>query len=131
MVCGCSEGEATAGCSGTRIPSIQSILKEEGQDLALFYVLASQYVHAAEFGTRQWRTGLGVDAGYREHISEIDWHWPLWMSWLAFRVTVVRLMEERGTLLTPDLVLVDNQIIEAHEAFIASGSTKEPTHEAT
>lgn len=108
-------------------PSIQTFLRGEGEALALFYVLASQYVHAAEFGTRQWRDGLGVDAGYGEHVNEIDWHWPLWMSWLAFRVTAVRLMEEQGRQITPDLALVDNQIIEAREAFIASTSSEKPT----
>jgi hypothetical protein len=107
-------------------PSIVKILRKEGDGLAAFYVYASQYVHATEYSTRQWRANLGVDAAYGERIELEGWQWPLWMAWLAFRITAVRLIEVKGDAIPAALQLVDNQVIEAREVLAASLTKSRP-----
>ncbi|TDK25843.1 hypothetical protein E2F48_11515 [Arthrobacter crusticola] len=109
------EGMAVPG-----MDSIQSILAAEGEGLALFYVMASQYTHATEHATRFWRVNLGIDASHGEFVGAKDWLQPLWMSYLSFRVTALRLIELKGEDPSAVLGLADHQAGEARDAFVAS-----------
>ena len=77
-----------AGLVIPRIPNMEAMFTgANAERLYGFYVVASQYVHAAELSTRQWRSGLGTADNGTECVQ--PWHWfePLWMAWQAFRVT--------------------------------------------
>lgn len=115
------------GVSVPGMDSIQSILAAEGEGLASFYVMASQYTHATELATSSWRENLGIDAVYGEFFGAKDWLQPLWMAYLSFRVTALRLIELEGDGPNAILELVDHQADEAREAFAASLQAQETT----
>lgn len=102
------------------IPAMMSILKGQGDDLAWFYVLSSQYTHAAELATRTTRSHLGGNAKYGDRADAAEWLLPLWGAWQAFRATAVRLLAVAGDVWPPDLVVVEQQVMEAREAFLAT-----------
>ena len=115
---------------GVTVPGmdpIKSILAEEGDGLALFYVMASQYTHATELATRSWRVNLGTDAAYGEFSGARDWQHPVWMAYLSFRVTALRLIDLKGDGPSPMLELADHQADEAREAFAAALQTETTT----
>ncbi|WP_136610069.1 hypothetical protein [Sinomonas albida] len=109
-----------------RVDTIQEILAAEGEGLPRFYVMASQYTHAAELGTRSYRTNLGTKAVYGDLVDAKDWLEPLWIAYLSFRVTAMRLIYLKGEDLTEILELADRQVAEARDAFVASLQAKEP-----
>lgn len=100
-----------------RMDSIQDILAREGNGLALFYVVASQFTHATELSTRSWRVNLATEATFGEFTGASDWLHPVWMAYLSFRVTALRLLELNGEGPNPLLELSDQQADEAREAF--------------
>ncbi|TPG17178.1 hypothetical protein EAH86_10470 [Pedococcus bigeumensis] len=104
--------------------SIQSILAEEGSGLAEFYVLASQYTHAAELATRSSRADLGTDAAYGDFAGPSDWLQPVWMAWLSFRVTAVRLINLSGSGTPEALALVDHQVTKTRDALVTALQTQ-------
>lgn len=108
------------GVSVPGMDSIQSILAAEGSGLALFYVMASQYTHATELATRSWRVNLGTDADYGEFSGARDWLHPVWMAYLSFRITAMRLIELKGEGPSAVLELADHQADEAREDFAAA-----------
>lgn len=102
-----------------RIPAISSILRDQNPELSRFYAIASQYTHGAEMATRGTRRNFGVDAEYGDFSDSNSWHWPLWVAWLAYRVTAVALMVERGFTLSGDMLqLVDRQVEEARKSYL-------------
>jgi len=119
--------ELPEGVSVPRMDSIQSILAAEADGLALFYVMASQYNHATELATRSWRVNLGIDATFGEFIGAKDWLQPVWMAYLSFRITALRLIELKGDGPSAILELADQQADEAREAFAASLQAQETT----
>ena len=115
------EAKLPDGVRVSGMASMQSILAEEGAQLAEFYVLASQYTHGAELATRAYRVNLGIDSAYGDFVDAKDWFQPVWVAWLSFRVTAVRLISERNESPLPEvLALIDNQIREARDEFVAS-----------
>ena len=106
---------------------IQSILAAEAEGLAFFYVMASQYTHATELATRSWRVNLGIDAAFGEFVGAKDWLHPVWMAYLSFRITALRLIELKGDGPSAILELADHQADEARDAFAASLQAQETT----
>lgn len=101
------------------IPPITSMLEtQQGVGLVGLYAVASQFTHGAELASRQWRTNLGVDAGYGEVVSSLDWVIPLSAAFQAFRVTTTTLMRAVDKPLPQDVALVEQQINKAREALI-------------
>jgi hypothetical protein len=102
------------------VPSMKNILLAENLGLAQFYVLASQYTHAAELGTRSYRKDLGTKAVFGEFVAPKDWIQPMWIAYSSFRVTALRLVDLQGEDRGEDLELADRQVSEARDDFLAA-----------
>jgi hypothetical protein len=105
-----------------KMDTMKNILLAENLGLAQYYVLASQYTHALELGTRSYRKDLGTKAVYGEFVEAKDWIQPMWMAYSSFRVTALRLMDLQGENhgRDGDLELADRQVSEARDDFLAA-----------
>jgi hypothetical protein len=103
-----------------KMDTMKNILLAEDVGLAQFYVLASQYTHALELGTRSYRKDLGTKAVYGEFVEAKDWIQPVWMAYSSFRVTALRLIDLKGDDPGEILELADRQVAEARDDFLAA-----------
>lgn len=112
------EARLPAGVTVPGLPKISNLFTDRGDRFVRFYAIASQYTHATEFATVQWRKDLGTSATYGEFPEDALWGPPLSGAWSSFRATATWFINEHGGPPPTDLHLIDEKIAEAERAFV-------------